>query len=155
MGPGDPGAKARSLVINQDKLVDSFGLDAMPALGGHLGGPSRAGSTAPDGQGRQGFGVGLDMRPPMAFFSCFFLTAVAAATVPAAPLSPVLFQRVQCEGLMSKGVVGTSVLELNLAFSGMLLGEKVKFQRYFFWVSVKSGGGKLVSTSSHLPLPEL
>jgi hypothetical protein len=46
-------------------------------------------------------------------------------------------------------------LELDLAWSGMLLGEKVKFQRYFFWVSAKSGGGKLVSISSHLPLPEL
>jgi hypothetical protein len=25
----------------------------------------------------------------------------------------------------------------------MLLGEKVKFQQYFFWVSAKSGGGKI------------
>jgi hypothetical protein len=54
---------------------------------------------------------------------------------------------------MSKGVVGASVLELSLACSGMLLGEKVKFQRYFFWVSAKSGGGKLINTSSHLPPP--
>jgi hypothetical protein len=34
-------------------------------------------------------------------------------------------------------------LELDLACSGMLLGGKVKIQRYFLWVSVKSGGGKM------------
>jgi hypothetical protein len=37
VGPGDPGAKACGLVIIQVKLVDSFGLDAMPALGWRLG----------------------------------------------------------------------------------------------------------------------
>jgi hypothetical protein len=77
---------------------------------------------------------------------------MAIATALAAPPSPALIRR---EGLINKGVVGAIVLELDLACSGMHLGEKVKFQWYFFWVSAKSGGGKLVSTSSHLPLPEL
>ncbi len=143
MGPGDPGAKACGLVIVQVELVNGFGLDAMPALGRRLGGPSRAGFAAPDGQGHPGFGMGLDLRPPMAFFSCFFLTAMATATAPAAPSSTMLFQSIQREGLMLKGAVGASVLELDLAYSGMLLSEKVKFQRYFFWVSAKSGGEKI------------
>jgi hypothetical protein len=56
---------------------------------------------------------------------------------------------------MSKGVVGASVLELDFGLFRDALGEKVKFQRYFYWVSAKSGGGKLVSTSSYLHLPEL
>jgi hypothetical protein len=89
---------------------------------------------------------------PGAFFCCFFPAAMAIATAPAAPPSTALIQR---EGLIKRGVVGAIVLELDLACSGMLLGEKMKFQQYFFWVSAKSGGGKLVSTSSHLPLPEL
>jgi hypothetical protein len=88
---------------------------------------------------------------PGAFICCFSPAAVAIATTSAAPPSPTLIQR---EGLIKRGVVGAIFLELDLACSGMLLGEKVKFQRYFFWVSAKSGGEKLVSTSSHLPLPE-
>jgi hypothetical protein len=52
-------------------------------------------------------------------------------------------------------VVGAIILlELDLACSGMLLGKKVKSQQDFFWVSANLVVEKLVSTSSHLPLPE-
>ncbi len=40
----------------------------------------------------------------MAFFSCFFLAAVATATAPVTPSSHVLFRRTQREGLMLKGL---------------------------------------------------
>ncbi len=40
----------------------------------------------------------------MAFFSCFFLAAVATATAPVTPSSHVLFRRIQREGLMLKGL---------------------------------------------------
>jgi hypothetical protein len=89
---------------------------------------------------------------PGAFFCCFFPAAVAIATTPAAPPSTALIQK---EGLIKRGGMRAIVLELNLACSGILLGEKVKFQQYLFWVSAKYGGGKLESTNSHLPLPEL
>ncbi len=77
---------------------------------------------------------------PWAFFCCFFYTAVAIATTPAAPPSPALIRR---KGLINRKVMGAIVLELDLACSGMLLGGKVKLQRYFFWVSAKSGSGKM------------
>ncbi len=63
----------------------------------------------------------------MAFFSCFFLAAVATATAPAAPSSPMLFQRSQREGLMLKGVVGAIVFFLlDLACSTKVSGQNVR-----------------------------
>ncbi len=89
---------------------------------------------------------------PRALFSFLFLTNVAHATAPKVPPSPVPPRR---EGSIRRNLGAMIPLELDLACSGMLLGEIVKFQRYFFWVSAKSGSGKLGSTSSHMPLPEL
>jgi hypothetical protein len=77
---------------------------------------------------------------PGAFFCCFFPAAMARATALAAPPSPALIQK---KGLIKRGVVGAIVIELDLACSGMLLGEKVNIQSCFFWVSAKSGGGEM------------
>jgi hypothetical protein len=67
----------------------------------------------------------LVFKPPVAFFSCFFLAAMATATAPAAPSSPMLFQRIQREGLMLKGVMGVIVLfYLIWLVTRRLLGKK-------------------------------
>ncbi len=61
----------------------------------------------------------------MAFFYCFFLAAMATATAPAAPSSPVLFRWIQRVWLMLKGVVGAIVLfYLIWLVPRRLLGEK-------------------------------
>ncbi len=90
-------------------VIITKGLNAMPVLGRHLGGPSCR-LRGPRCLRLPRLGVGLDLRPPVAFFFCFFLASVAAATVPAAPSFPVPLQRIQRGGLMPKGVVGTIVL---------------------------------------------
>jgi hypothetical protein len=46
----------------------------------------------------------LVLRPPAAFSSCFYLTAVATAIASVTPSSHMLFRRIQREGLMLKGL---------------------------------------------------
>jgi hypothetical protein len=65
---------------------------------------------------------------------------VAIATAPAAPPSPALIRR---EGLINRGVVGAIVLELDLACSGMLLGEKSEVPAVLFLGLCESGGGEI------------
>ena len=75
----------------------------------------------------------MDLRPPVACFSCFFLASVATATAPAAPSSPVPLQRIRREGLMPKGVVGAIVpFYLIWLVTRRLLGEKVRSKVLLF-----------------------
>ncbi len=146
-------AQAAARLARLLQWVPSWGhfLGVLPAASGLLTPPPALAT-----QGRFWWPTGLKLLEilglPGALFCCFSPAAVAISTAPAAPPSPTLIQR---EGLIKRGVVGAIVLELDLACSGMLLGGKMKLQWYFSGSLQNLVVEKWVSTSSHLPLPEL
>jgi hypothetical protein len=78
------------------------------------------------------------LRPPGAFFPCFFLADMATATAPVVPSSPESIRRILSKGLMTGGVVGAIFLLLELAVFTEASGEKSEVSADLFLPNLKN-----------------
>jgi len=98
----------------------------------------------------------LEIFIPSPFFPPLFSANVAKATAPAAPPSSASIRRMRGAGMTFWGVVGAISLELELACSRRLLGEKVRCRAAIFrWLFGKRRRWNWFVPIPSFTLPEL